>query len=89
MVTWTRRTRVQGDGWDGPDVPLGEAQELYSVRLTRNGNVLTQTQVGVPHWTVPQDVWSSAMAGGGFAVEVAQLSDTFGPGPYARRMIDA
>ena len=68
---------------------LGEAQELYSVRLTRNGNVLTQTQVGVPHWTVPQDVWSSAMAGGGFAVEVAQLSDTFGPGPYARRMIDA
>lgn len=88
VVSWIRRTRIQGDGWDGPDVPLGEAQELYSVRLVQNGNVLAQAQVGVPTWTVPQEVWSSAMAGGGFAIEVAQLSDSFGSGPYARRMIN-
>ncbi len=88
-ISWNRRTRIQGDGWDGPDVPLGEAQELYLIRLVRDGNVLAQAQVSAPHWTVPQDIWSSAVAGGAFAVEVAQLSDTFGPGPYARRMIDA
>lgn len=70
-------------------MPLGEAQELYLIRLVRDGNVLAQAQVLAPHWTVPQDIWSSAVAGGAFAVEVAQLSDTFGPGPYARRMIDA
>lgn len=69
-------------------MPLGEAQELYSVRLVQNGNVLAQAQVAVPTWTVPQEVWSSAMAGGGFAIEVAQLSDSFGSGPYARRMIN-
>ena len=88
-ISWIRRTRIQGDGWDGPDVPLGEAQELYLIRLVQSGNVLAQAQVATPHWNVPQDVWSSAMAGGAFAVEVAQLSDTFGPGPYARRMINA
>ncbi|WP_313352569.1 phage tail protein, partial [Paracoccus sp. (in: a-proteobacteria)] len=87
VVTWIRRTRVQGDGWDGTDVPLGEAQEQYSVRLIRDGQVLTQAVVGEPRWVVPENAWSSAKAGGGFAVEIAQLSDTFGAGPYARRMI--
>ena len=88
-VSWIRRTRIQGDGWEGPDVPLGEAQELYLVRLVQSGNLLAQAQVSAPHWTIPQEIWSSAMAGGGFAIEVAQLSDTFGSGPYARRMINA
>lgn len=88
-VSWIRRTRIQGDGWDGPDVPLGEAQELYLVRLVQNGAVLAQAQVSAPAWVVPQDAWSSAMAGGAFSVEVAQLSDTFGPGPYARRIFNA
>ncbi|WP_353142236.1 glycoside hydrolase/phage tail family protein [Paracoccus sp. (in: a-proteobacteria)] len=87
VVTWTRRTRVQGDGWDGTDVPLGEAQEQYSARLIRDGQVLAQAVVGEPRWVVPENAWSSAKAGGGFAVEIAQLSDTFGAGPYARRMI--
>lgn len=87
VVTWIRRTRVQGDGWDGTDVPLGEAQEQYSVRLIRDGQVLTQAVVGEPRWVVPENAWSSAKAGGGFAIEIAQLSDTFGAGPYARRMI--
>ena len=89
VVTWIRRTRVQGDGWDGPDVPLGEAQERYSVRLIRDGQVLAQAVVSEPRWIVPENTWAQAMAGGDFAVEVAQLSDTFGAGPFARRMIDA
>lgn len=89
VVTWIRRTRVQGDGWDGPDVPLGEAQERYSARLVRDGQVLAQAVVSEPRWAVPENAWTQAMAGGDFAVEVAQLSDTFGAGPFARRMIDA
>ncbi|UFM66686.1 glycoside hydrolase/phage tail family protein [Paracoccus sp. MA] len=89
VVTWIRRTRVQGDGWDGPDVPLGEAQERYSARLVRDGLVLAEAVVAEPRWVVPENSWSQAIAGGGFAIEVAQLSDTFGAGPHARRMIDA
>ncbi|WP_347267239.1 glycoside hydrolase/phage tail family protein [Paracoccus sp. (in: a-proteobacteria)] len=87
VVSWIRRTRVQGDGWDGPDVPLGETRERYSARLTRNGAVLAQAVVEEPRWVVPVAVWSSAVAGGEFSVEVAQLSDVFGAGPHAKRVI--
>ena len=86
-VTWVRRTRVQGDGWEGPDVPLGEAQERYSVRLTRAGAVLHQAVVNAPGWTVPVLAWNAAVAGGDFAIEVAQLSDVYGAGPSVRRII--
>ena len=83
-VSWVRRTRVQGDGWDGPDVPLGETQERYSVRLVRAGAVLAQAMVGEPRWTIPEAAWNAAQGGGSFAIEVAQLSDVFGAGPFAR-----
>lgn len=87
-VSWIRRTRVQGDGWDGPDVPLGEAQERYTARLVADGSVLAQEMVTEPHWTVPQAIWNQARAGGAFAIEIAQLSDAFGAGPYARMVIN-
>ncbi|MDO5621546.1 MAG: hypothetical protein Q4G24_08770 [Paracoccus sp. (in: a-proteobacteria)] len=86
-ITWLRRTRVQGDGWDGPDVPLGEGLEAYLLRLTRDGTLLHEVSLTARNWTVPQDVWDTARAGGDFAVEVAQLSETYGPGFFAERMI--
>ncbi|UXU74968.1 MULTISPECIES: baseplate multidomain protein megatron [unclassified Paracoccus (in: a-proteobacteria)] len=89
LVTWIRRTRVQGDDWDGLDVPLGEAGERYSVRLIQNGSVLAQAIVAEPRWTIPPAPWALARAGGPYAVEVAQISETFGPGPYARSEFNA
>lgn len=86
-VTWIRRTRVQGDGWDGPDVPLGEAQERYDARLVQGGNAIAQALVGEPRWTIAAEIWAAAILGGAFTIEIAQLSDTFGPGPFARRTI--
>lgn len=86
-MTWIRRSRISADGWDGPDIPLGESQEAYSVRLTRAATVLRQASVSVPRWTVPLALWDQAVAGGSFAIEIAQLSDEFGPGPFIRREI--
>ena len=87
-VSWIRRTRIQGDGWDGPDVPLGEAQERYSVRLIQNGRLVAQALTDQPRWTVPTEKWSEVKAAGAFAIEVAQLSDTFGAGPTARMVFN-
>lgn len=84
---WTRRTRVGGDGWDGPDVPLGESSERYAVRLMRGGNVLWQSLTAAPAVEIEPAAWDAACAGGAFEFQVAQLSDLFGAGPYARRMI--
>ena len=86
-LAWVRRTRIGGDGWEGYDVPLGEAAERYVVTLTQAGVVLHRAVVSEPNWTVPAEVWSAARSQGSFAVEVAQLSDVYGPGPSVRRMI--
>lgn len=87
-VSWIRRTRIQGDGWDGPDVPLGEAQERYSVRLIQNGSLVAQALTGEPRWLIPIEKWNQVKAAGAFAIEVAQLSDTFGAGPTARMVFN-
>ena len=87
-VSWVRRTRIGGDSWDGADVPLGEARELYLLRLTQGPTTLFEQQLTETRVTIPQEVWQSAMAAGPFAVAVAQLSDTVGAGPFARREIN-
>ena len=86
-VTWVRRTRTGGDGWDAPEVPLGEAYERYVIRLVRGTSELHREEVSRPAWTIPESVWTRAAQGGGFVIEVAQLSEIHGPGPSVRRNI--
>lgn len=86
-VSWIRRTRIEGDSWDGVDVPLGETRERYLLRIEQNGRTLHEAQVSTSQYTVPAVVWASAQAFGPFTIEVAQLSDQFGAGPFARRTI--
>ncbi|WP_299905022.1 glycoside hydrolase/phage tail family protein [uncultured Paracoccus sp.] len=87
-INWTRRTRIDGDGWDGPDVPLGESREQYLLRLRRGGVVIHSARVERPEYEVPSAIWQEASAAGAFIIEVAQLSDQFGAGPFVRREID-
>ncbi|VDS08969.1 hypothetical protein PARHAE_02156 [Paracoccus haematequi] len=87
-LSWIRRSRVEGDGWDGADIPLGEVRERYRVRILRDGIVLHQADVGLPEYAVPEQVWTAALQGGAFVVAVAQLSDQFGPGPFVRRIFN-
>ena len=87
-VSWIRRTRIGGDGWDGIDVPLGEESETYLLRLMRDGQVLHRQVLSAPEWQVPPALWDAVAAGGDFAVDVAQISAVFGPGPSARRIVN-
>lgn len=85
QLGWTRRTRIGGDGWDGPEVPLGEERETYSVRISVGTAIIAQAVVSQPHWSIPSGVWNQLRQSEGFAVEIAQLSDEFGPGPFVKR----
>lgn len=80
-LTWVRRTRFDGDGWDGIDVPLNEAREAYVVRLIVPGQPARETVTDRPFLDLPADL----AAGGRFTATVAQLSDQFGAGPQVRR----
>jgi hypothetical protein len=87
-LSWIRRTRIDGDRWDGLDVPLGEAAERYLVRVVAGGAVRREEQVYVPFWTYSSAMRAADGVTGAFDVEVAQISDRFGPGLKARIGID-
>ncbi len=82
-VTWIRRTRVEGDSWDLPEVPLGEERESYLVRVRRGETVLREVETGAPNWHYHAQSQSADGVGTGDLLEVAQLSARFGPGPFA------
>lgn len=84
VFSWTRRTRIDGDTWEGFEVPLGEASELYSVRIRdENGAIVRQDMATSPTWTYGAADQASDTFGQGAQFEVAQISDRFGPGPYS------
>jgi hypothetical protein len=82
VLSWVRRTRIEGDTWDGFDVPLGEETELYRLRIVNGATVLRELILTAPGWTYPAAV--RAVDGAGLTVEVAQISARFGAGAVAR-----
>lgn len=83
-LRWIRRTRIDGDSWDRAEVPLGEAQEAYSVTIRVNGEIARQITVSVPQWTYTAADKAADGAGAGYLAEIRQLSDRYGPGPAKR-----
>ncbi|RVV99114.1 hypothetical protein EKE94_09025 [Mesobaculum littorinae] len=84
-TSWIRRTRIDGDSWAGFDVPLGEDREAYLVRVEAGGTVLRETVVTMPAWTYEADARDEDAGAGVATLAVAQISDRYGPGPFARR----
>jgi hypothetical protein len=85
-VSWVRRTRVDGDSWVGPDVPLGEEVEQYVLRLISSDATVREVILGEQNWT-----YSSAMQaedGPVEFIEVAQVSQSFGAGPFTRKSLN-
>ncbi|MHA6344492.1 phage tail protein [Roseivivax sp. CAU 1761] len=80
-LRWVRRTRIDGNDWDLPEVPLGEESERYLVRVQRGATVLRETSVAAAEWLYPAAALSADTASGAVEVRVAQVSARFGPGP--------
>lgn len=87
-LTWVRRTRIDGDSWEGFDVPLGEASEQYLMRVWVDGAMRRETVLSAPVFTYVAAMRAGDGVAGGYAIEVAQLSDRYGPGPFTRIEID-
>ena len=87
-IRWTRRTRLEGDSWSGFDVPLGEASEIYILRIIDSGILRREVQVSTSGWVYPAGLQAADGVSGTFEVEVAQVSERFGPGLYTRIKIN-
>ena len=82
-LAWIRRTRIDGDPWADGEVPLGEDFERYVLRVRQGATVLRQVEVTTPGWTYGLPDQTADGVAAGAVVEVAQISERFGPGPYA------
>ncbi|MDA5094412.1 glycoside hydrolase TIM-barrel-like domain-containing protein [Aliiroseovarius sp. KMU-50] len=80
---WVRRTRLDGDQWGMGDVPLGETNEQYQLRVLNGGVIVREEQVSSPEWVYTAAQIAEDGITGAYRVEVAQISDRFGPGLYA------
>jgi hypothetical protein len=84
QVSWVRRTRIDGDNWNGVEVPLGEEAESYLIRVSAGGSVVREVITQTPEWTYSAALRQSDLGVSAFSLEAAQLSMSFGPGPFAR-----
>ncbi|MEX0301010.1 MAG: glycoside hydrolase/phage tail family protein [Leisingera sp.] len=83
-VSWVRRTRIEGDSWDLPEVPLGEETEIYRIRVMQGAAVLREEVSGTPQWAYPAAAQAADGVQAGDTLEVSQLSARYGGGPAAR-----
>jgi hypothetical protein len=82
-LSWVRRTRVGGDGWEGIDVPLGEEEEHYEVDILSGAHVVRTLGAGAPvaiYAAADQSVDFGGISFSTLAVRVAQVSRAFGRG---------
>jgi hypothetical protein len=87
-LSWVRRTRMDGDSWEGIEVPLGETSEGYLLRVVSAGGVAREEILTAPSFIYTAAMRANDGTAAPFTIEVAQLSDRFGPGPFARIEID-
>lgn len=90
VVSWIRRTRVGGDNWFSPEVPLAESREQYLFTLFVLDVPVLSELVDQPQRTL-----STAELAGYFPsglpteldIAIAQVSAEAGPGATNRQMI--
>lgn len=82
LISWVRRTRIDGDGWDAIEVPLSETSETYSLRVQSGSTLLREVVLSAPNFTYTAAMQLADGASGTVQISVAQRSDSFGNGPF-------
>lgn len=79
-LSWIRRTRISGDGWDGIEVPLGEESESYLLQIRQGGGLIREEILAAPVWSYTAAMRAADGVTGAFEVSVAQISASYGAG---------
>ncbi|MEH3144414.1 MAG: glycoside hydrolase/phage tail family protein [Methylobacterium frigidaeris] len=86
-LSWVRRTRFDGDAWDGVEVPVNEEREAYELDvLAGDGRVLRTLASAAPAVTYTAAMQAADHGGPVAAVSLAivQLSTSWGRGAALR-----
>lgn len=85
-LRWIRRTRIGGDSWEQPDVPLSEEQERYEIDILDGAAVkrsLTSATSNVTY-SAAQQIADFGSPQPSISVAVYQMSAIYGRGAAAR-----
>lgn len=82
-LSWVRRTRIDGDSWQGIDVPLGETTESYEIVVLSSGVEIRRETVTSPVWVYTAANQTADGVLGEVNVNIAQISERFGLGASA------
>ena len=85
QISWLRRTRVGGDDWAPPDVPLGETDERYRVDILAGGEQVATRETTASSLLLTADEEVGIFGGPAteFTVQISQISERFGAGRVA------
>ncbi|MEM7470050.1 MAG: glycoside hydrolase/phage tail family protein [Pseudomonadota bacterium] len=86
--SWIRRSRIDGDSWASFEVPLSEDVESYHLRVVKGGAVMREETVSSPNWIYSAADALSDSVSAPFEFQVAQISQSYGHGPFSRKLID-
>ena len=87
VLTWVRRTRIDGDSWQSIEVPLNEEAESYTVRVVKDNIIARHLVVTESSWTYTTAMQVEDLISAPIEVLVAQNSSSFGPGPFKSVLI--
>ena len=83
-LSWVRRTRLEGDSWEGSDVPLAEESERYHLSVWHNAALVREIEVSEATWAYTAAMQADDGVSGAVEVRVAQVSASYGAGLAAR-----
>lgn len=81
---WKRRTRIDGDSWLSAEVPLAEDTEAYLVRIIQGAAIVSEYSVTQPSFLYTAAMRALDTVSGPFQLAVAQVSLSFGLGPFRK-----
>ena len=87
QLTWGRRTRLDGDSWQSAEVPLAEEGEAYLVRVATSTGIKAEYTRNQPSFAYTAAMRSADGISTEFNLAVAQLSASFGPGPFRQVVV--
>ncbi len=90
LVSFSRRTRVDGDSWEALEVPLGEAQERYRAEVVRAGEVVRVFEMSAPSFLYSADDERADFGAiqRRLSFRVMQLSQSVGAGDALAATVD-
>ena len=90
QFTWIRRSRIGGDDWSLPEIPLGETEEIYILYFYRSARLIRQEEVRATNYTYTAAQLRTDNAGNqGMVLGVAQIGAGRRPGYEAKIVMPA